>query len=442
MNRSLLNQCCTALLLSWLIACGSSTTDTYLLPQVLLQPPPCPEGVAVAAGASLQEQVNAAAPGATLCLQPGIYDGPLLIDKALTLWGPEDAIINSHGTGSTIEVKANDVKLLGFTVDGSGGRFDLLDAAVRLRGERIQVEGLHIRQALFGILVERSRKVTLRSNQVQGTGKPALGLRGDGIRLWEVSEALVEHNVIHDSRDMVVWYSSNNQIRNNMVTGSRYGTHFMYSNDNEVTDNRYIGNVVGIFIMYSRNVQLRRNLLARSSGAAGVGLGVKESGNLVVEDNLFLRNTTGTYLDHSPMNLDDANLFQRNVFGLCNTAVIFHSSAERNQFLGCSFRNNAVQVQVQGRGDALGVTWRGNDFDDYQGYDMDGDGTGDLPYELQSLSGDLTSRYPNLAFFTGTPTLGLVDLMGHVMPLFAAKKILVDEAPSMKRLSLEVLDAR
>ena len=47
--------------------------------------------------------------------------------------------------------------LLGLTVDGSGGRFELLDAAVHVSGEGGRVEGVLIRNAVFGILVERAQ---------------------------------------------------------------------------------------------------------------------------------------------------------------------------------------------------------------------------------------------------------------------------------------------
>ena len=127
-------------------------------------------------------------------------------------------------------------------------------------------------------------------------------MRGDGIRLWEVRESRIESNRLRDGRDLVVWYSPGNRIASNHVSGGRYGTHLMYSHGNAIEDNRYEGNVVGVFVMYSRDVEIRDNLLARSHGAAGVGLGVKESGNLTVVDNLFLQNTTGTYLDTSPLN--------------------------------------------------------------------------------------------------------------------------------------------
>jgi nitrous oxidase accessory protein len=216
----------------------------------------------------------------------------------------------------------------------------------------------------------------------------------------------------------------------------------MYSHGNEVVGNRYVGNVVGVFAMYSRDLEIRENLFARSGGAAGIGLGLKESGNLLVSDNVFVADTTGAYLDTSPLYLDHHNRFERNVFRLCDTAVAFHSSAERNVFAGNSFRDNQTQVRVEGRGDALQVEWRRNDFDDYAGYDLDGDGFGDVPHEERSLAEDLTARFPQLAFFDGAPALALVELTGRVVPLFRARTLLRDPEPRMAPLRpAEVLGA-
>ena len=82
-----------------------------------------------------------------------------------------------------------------------------------------------------------------------------------------------------------------------------------------------------------------------------------------------------------------------------------------------------------GGGDALGCDFHGNWFDTYRGYDLDGDGIGDLPYEARSLSAQLTSKHEDLTFFRGTPMLGLIDIAAEIMPMFAPRVLLVDARP-------------
>ncbi|MFN8642683.1 MAG: nitrous oxide reductase family maturation protein NosD [Candidatus Binatia bacterium] len=383
-------------------------------------------------GAKLQPVLDAAPDGAAVCLESGRYPGEIHVGRGLTLWGPADAVIVSSYVGTTIHVVGDHVRLLGFTVDGSGGRFDTVDAAVHVGADYVTVEGLTVLHATFGILVERAQRVTLRGNDVVGDPALPYGLRGDGIRLWEVDHSTVAHNRLTDSRDMVVWYSRDNQIADNLVVRGRYGTHFMYSHRNDVRRNRYVDDVVGVFVMYSSNVTLANNLLAGSGGAAGIGIGLKESGNVIATRNVLVRDTTGIYIDTSPLQNDDENRFEGNAIRLCGTAVLFHGRATRNHFLDNSFRDNLTQVESRGGTTALDAEWRGNDFDDYAGYDFDGDGYGDVPYELRSMTANLISRYPGLAYFRGGLALAAVDAVNHIVPLFKPTTLLVDERPRMR----------
>jgi nitrous oxidase accessory protein len=385
----------------------------------------------IPAGARLQAEIDAASPGDALCLAAGVWPGPLRLARGVALFGPREAVIRSDGQGTTVRLEADGAALLGLTVDGSGARYDLLDAAVHVQARDARVEGVRVRNATYGILVERSERALVRGNEVTGDASAPLGLRGDGIRLWETRDSRVEDNLVRDSRDLVVWYSPRNRIARNRIERGRYGTHLMYSHQNRIERNLYLGNVTGVFLMYSREIEVSGNLIAGSGGAAGMGIGLKESGNVRVEGNLFLRDTIGAYIDASPLWPEDRNRFEGNVFRLGEAGVVFHAGQERNAFLRNDFRDNAVPVRVEGRGDALGVEWRGNFFDDYAGYDLDGDGKGDLPYQRVSLSSSLTAGAPALAFFAGTPALAAVEAIGRIVPIFLPTPLLVDPEPRM-----------
>lgn len=394
--------------------------------------PACPQGGRlVPPGAPLQAAVDAARPGDVLCLSAGRYEGPVEIHARLTLQGPRGAVIRSSGVGTTLRVLADSAVLAGFTVDGSGRRYDLMDGAVYLHGDGIQARGLTVRNALFGIVVERSNGVIIAGNDVTGLGSLAVGVRGDGIRLWEVRRSRVVANHLEDSRDILVWYSPGNVIAGNTVTGSRYGTHFMYSDDCVVEGARYRDNIVGVFVMYSRGVTLRHNVLAGNDGPDGMGLGVKESGNLVVEGNQFLGDRDCLYLDTSPFREGDSVVALGNTFARCTAGVTFHSSERRNAFLDNVFQDNQTHVVVEGRGTARGVVWRRNYFDDYQGYDLDGDGIGDVAYEPRNLAERLVASHPRLAFFRGTAAFALLDVAARVFPLLQPEILLVDPRPRM-----------
>jgi nitrous oxidase accessory protein len=357
----------------------------------------------VRAGDDVQAALDAAAPGDALCLADGRHRGPLAVRTRLTLWGAPGAIVVGEGAAPALAVLADDVTVAGLTVEAPG----------------------------YGITVERSKRTRLVGNRVIGSRDPAVGQRGDAIKLWETDEAVLEGNLVEDGRDVVVWYSRNAHVRGNQVLRARYGTHFMYSHGSRVEANRYLDVTVGVFVMYTRDVQLTGNIIANAAGAAGIAIGLKDSGSVRIADNLLVRDEVGVYLDATPQRRDEKVVITGNQLRLCRTAIVFHASSHGVEITDNDFGANDAQTRIDGGGDAMAVTWRGNWFDDYAGYDLDGDGTGDVPYELRSFTGQLVARRPELGFLHGTPALAMADAAAHLDPLFHPKTLLVDTAPRM-----------
>jgi nitrous oxidase accessory protein len=389
--------------------------------------PPAPAGcVHVTPAEPLQAAIDGGAPA--LCLAPGRYAGPVRIERAVTVWGPREAVIT--GGGTIVRMTAG--SLLGVTVDGSGGSFDALDAAVKVTGRDVRVEGIEVTNAVYGVLVEKSERVAVVGNHVHGDAEAALGLRGDTIRLWETRGSTIEGNLVEDGRDVVVWYSSGNRIEHNRIVRGRYGAHFMYSHDNVVRGNELRAGVVGIFAMYSRGLVIEDNVIAEAAGAAGMAIGLKESGNITIERNTLVHDAVGIYIDTSPLQLADTLAIRGNTLRLDQAAFVFHASGHRLTIADNDLADNDIQVRVDGGGTATDVDWHGNYFDDYAGYDLDGDGTGDVAYELRSLTGQLIGEHADLAVFRGTPALGLVDAAAHLDPLYQPQLVLTDPRPRME----------
>jgi nitrous oxidase accessory protein len=187
-----------------------------------------------------------------------------------------------------------------------------------------------------------------------------------------------------------------------------------------------------VFAMYSRGLVIEDNLIADAAGAAGMGIGIKESGNVTLERNVLVHDAIGIYIDTSPLQLGDTLAIRRNVLRLDEVAFVFHASGHRVAIEHNDLGDNGLQVRVDGGGTATDVGWRGNYFDDYTGYDLDDDGVGDVPYQLRSASGELVGSHANLAVFRGTPALGLVDAAAHLDPLFQPQLVLADPEPRMR----------
>lgn len=435
-----------ACLVPLLVSACSSAEDSLPSVPASFQPIAAPsrpvDCTRVGPADTLRTELANALPGDSFCLEAGTYSGPIEITSGITVWGSREAIIRSSGTGDTVRLTGTESTLLGLTVDGSGQRFDLQEAAVHvISAPRAKVRGVAVRNALFGIIVEKSEDVQIVGNEVFGSERDQIGLRGDAIRVWETERSLISSNRVTGSRDIVIWYSSENQILDNEVVGGRYGTHFMYSHGNLVARNRYVGNVVGIFAMYSRDLKLENNLLAASSGAAGMGLGLKESSGVRASHNLIVKNSVGIYIDNSPYEPGSINVFARNAIRLCDVGFGFHASTDNNHIFSNSIRGNTAQVRVDGGGNALDNQWVDNDFDDYAGYDLDRDGVGDVAYELRTFTGTLIARHPQLDYFRGTPALAMIDAASRILPVYQSEALLIDPLPRTGQPRFEADDA-
>ena len=151
--------------------------------------------------------------------------------------------------------------------------------------------------------------------------------------------------------------------------------------------------MVGVFLMYSDGVELRDNFILGSLGPTGMGVGFKETSNVVLEGNAIIYCAKGIYLDISPFQSDTFNRFVSNRIAYNGTGVVFHNDWHGNVFRDNDFVGNFTQVGVRGGGSATRNTWQSNHWDDYQGFDRNGDGVGDTPYVLHSWSDRIASEY-------------------------------------------------
>jgi nitrous oxidase accessory protein len=389
---------------------------------------PLPAGAAVAEDdATLARWLADPRGPSEIWLRQRDYHGNFVAERTVALHGRRGTRFVGNGDDTVITLKGAGSSIDNVTVRGSGRRQTREDAAIRATAPGVSVERVTVEDSLFGIVLSPCEHCRIEGAHV--VGRPEDPLQGDGIKLWEANHSIVRDCVVEGTRDVVVWYSRHVLLAHNRVTDSRYGTHFMYSHDSTVEDSELTRNVVDIFVMYSSRLSVLRNRLTGSHGPAGMGIGFKESDGATLVDNWFVANTTATYLDRSPRSAATPVRFERNRFALNDTAVRLHSSEEGLEFVANDFESNADVVAVEGGGDALGATFRGNFWSDYQGYDLDRNGVGDVPYQIKLLSSELLEREPSLRLYGGTTTLTLIDLIARASPVFATRLLLVDPAP-------------
>lgn len=372
--------------------------------------------------------VDQATPGSVLKPPPGVYAGPVLVDKPLTIDGGGQVTIDGGGKGTVFVVDTEGATIRGLNLQGSGESHDSDDTCLNIRGNHHLIEENRITDCLFGIDLKQADHNTLRGNRI--SSKPFdLGLRGDGLRLWYSNHNLVEQNEIVDSRDMVAWYSHHNTWRGNIGKRSRYSIHFMFAKDSLVDGNQFYDNAVGVYLMYTERIHIRNNLISHATGAAGMALGFKESSDSDIDNNEIIYCAVGVGSDLSPFEPDTTLRFTNNRFAYNGIAVRFTSELGGNILTGNSFEGNLTDVVQMGRDVASKNEWRDNYFSAYQGFDRDGDGIGDTPHELYAYADQIWIETPPAQFFKTSPVLELLNFLERLAPFSSPELQLKDAAP-------------
>lgn len=376
----------------------------------------------------LQPLIDAAEANSTLVLPPGNYAGPVYIDKPLTLDGEGKVTIDAGGKGSVIHLDTDGATIRNLRLTNSGNSHNDIDAGVLVRGNFNVVKDNVIDDCLFGVDLQQAEFNVVRRNHISSKDVE-LGMRGDAVRLWYSFNNQVTENTIRHSRDMVVWYSRDNTIARNDARDGRYSLHFMYSQHNLVEENHYTHNSVGIFLMYSDGVVLRNNYIAHSIGPTGVGIGMKETSDIVMEGNQLLYNASGISLDVSPYQPDSINQIKNNLVAYNSIGIRFLNDWTGNVFRENRFKSNITPVAVGDGSTANRNDWQGNYWDDYEGFDRDSNGIGDTPYELFSYADRIWMDVPPAQFFKGSPMLEVIDFLERLAPFTQPKMLLRDAKP-------------
>ena len=382
----------------------------------------------------LQEAIDAAPVGSILKLPAGVYKGSITIDKPITILGKEDGvIIDGEGTGTVIKVTSSYVTLKNLKIIGSGDLHHQLDAAITMeKGKQCEISDCIIEDCLFGIDLQMISNSIISNNTI--TSKDVdLGLRGDGLRLWYSHDNQVKNNTLIKSRDMVVWYSHGNLIEGNYGEHCRYSLHFMYAGKNWVKNNTYKFNSVGIFFMYSQDTIATGNVVQSSIGATGMGIGLKDVSNFTIENNTIIYCAQGLYIDRSPFEPDTNNWIIGNKVLYNSEAMHFHSLSENNIIKDNKIMGNIEDIVNDSRGSKTNENVIvGNYWDNYAGFDRDGDNTGDTPHRVYQYADQLWIYNPNVKFFYGSPVISLLNFLAKLAPFTKPIFLLEDEKPKVR----------
>lgn len=389
-------------------------------------------GLAVPAQAapSLQALIDAAPAGTTLKLAPGDYAGPATLAKPLTLDGAGRARLVGNGHGTVLAVETSGATVRGLAISGSGESHDSLDAGILVAGDDNHIEDNRLSDVLFGIHIRGGNRNRIARNRVVGKDL-SLGMRGDAIRMWNGRHNRIEDNRFERARDLTFTNSPDNRIAGNSFIDGRYGMHIIFSPRLVVENNRLEHTGTGIIVMYSPDLTVRGNRVAHALTAGGGGIVFKESDDALVENNEIIHCSVGLQVDAPPQPVGvlmaRGNRFAHNVIG-----AFFYGESGGHRFLDNRFENNLTQIGVSAPGAGSANVWQGNYWSNYQGFDRDGDGTGDTPHEDWLFADRIWMETPKAGFFRESPVLELLDFLERLAPFSTPHLILRDPTPKMR----------
>lgn len=380
---------------------------------------------------SLQDIVDAAAPGSIVRLKPGVYAGPVVIGKPLTLEGGSQAEVRGNGKGTVVSLRGTDIRLRGLRITGSGESHDGVDAGILIEGSHHVVADNMIEDVLFGIHLRQASHVTVRHNEVIGKAREA-GLRGDAIRVWNGSGNHIDNNRFRRARDITFINAADNRVTGNRFVDGRYGMQIVFSPRLQIEHNHFSNMGTGIVVLYSRDVVLRNNHIEHALTGGGAGIVFKESDTGIVDGNTVLHCAVGLKVDAPPEPVGVLNVrnnrFAHNIIGL-----FFYGEAGGHELTANRFENNLTTVAISAPGAGAANRWHGNRWDDYQGFDRNRDQVGDTPHEVWLHADRIWMDTPMATFFRNAPSLELLDFLERLAPFSTPYRVLQDRAPDMRR---------
>lgn len=380
------------------------------------------------------EAIAAASPGDSVKVMPGTYNGNIVIGKALSIEGIGQPVLRGTGDGSVVTVYADGCRLAGFIIEHCGGDLQQENAGILVRSRKNLIENNELRDILYGIYLYSSLGNVIRGNTVHGRTELESGERGAGIHLWDSPDNTLLDNVIYDTRDgFYIQSCAGNTILRNRVYRVRYGLHYMFSNNNRIEDNVFSNNIAGAAIMYSNNITLRRNAFVHNRGFSSFGILFQECNDCTVDSNFIVDNATGLFMEAVRK-----TMFHGNVIAENDTALEMFTSSDGNTFTENNFVENLSPLHLIGRGTT--TRWqadgRGNYWSDYDGYDLNGDGIGDVPHKIQNVFEYMEGNYPRLRLYLNSPAAQALAAAEKAFPLFQSSREM-DPSPLTKAVPIE-----
>jgi len=380
---------------------------------------------------SLRKAIEIAIPGDTIILKKGTYkEGNIILNKSISLIGLENPILDGENKFEILTVSGNNILIKGihFMNSGYSSMYDFASIKV-VDAQNVTVENNTIDVAYFAIHFNNSSNCTISNNLIRGKSKTEQS-SGNGIHMWKCDKILVKDNTVSGQRDGIYFEFVTNSIisGNSSFNNIRYGLHFMFSNNDTYTSNLFKDNGAGVAVMFSHHVSMLYNTFEHNWGPNAYGIFLKEISDAMIHRNRFVQNTVGIVMEGTNRINAQMNLFAANGWALRIQASCDNNSIHHNNFLGNTF-------DVATNGTMMLNEFYKNYWDRYEGYDLNKDQIGDVPFHPVSLYSMVIEQNSNALLLLRSFIITLFDRAEKAIPSLTPEH-LKDDKPLMKPLPL------
>jgi len=380
---------------------------------------------------TIKQALKASKVGDTVLVHKGIYkEGNLRIEKRIVFLGKDYPVLDGQKKAEVLSIHADSVVVKGFRVINSG--FAALEdpCGIKVYNKSfVLIEGNQLDDNFFGNYIQNGRNCVVKNNTIIAYGKEEQQI-GNGIHAWKSNDLQIIGNTIKGHRDGIYFeFVYDSVIWRNIATNNiRYGLHFMFSSNDTYITNIFRNNGAGVAVMFSKNVTMMNNYFDENWGASSYGLLLKEISDSYIATNYFKNNTSGIYMEGT-----NRIKIEKNVFIGNGWAMKIQASCMDNEIVNNNFQGNTFDMGTNGS--LVLNTFNNNYWDKYEGYDIDRDGLGDIPYHPLSLFAVLAEKNPSAMLLFRSFMITLLDKSEKVLPSITPDNF-VDNAPLMKPLKL------
>ena len=377
---------------------------------------------------SITAALMVAETGDTILVDAGIYkEKNLVIRKRVVLKGINYPVLDGEKKYQVISVRADGVVIDGFSIKHSGvSSLEDLSGIKVFSSRNVIIKNNRLEDTFFGIYAENVINCIIENNQLIAFSKEEQQ-SGNGIHCWKSDSLRIIGNTITGHRDGIYFEFVKNSIiwRNTSTNNIRYGLHFMFSNDDSYISNIFSNNGSGVSVMYSNRIKMYNNFFEENWGDASHGILLKEISDGYMQGNYFSANTSGIYMEGVNRVHMSYNSFKNNGWALKIQASCMDVVLEHNNFIGNTFDVGTNGSLVQNK-------FNNNYWDKYEGYDLNKNKIGDIPYRPVSMYSMIIEKYPSAMILFRSFITTLLDKTEKIIPSLTPEN-LKDNSPLMKR---------